>query len=223
MNILALDASTEYCSVALWIDGEVNERVAASGQAHSEQLLNLVDAVLADGGLQLCGLDGIAYGQGPGSFTGLRVACAVTQGLAFPSGIPVAGIGTLHAMAVNCGAGRVLCCLDARMGEIYHAAYVREGDGYAEFSSPRVCAPEEAPLPTGNGWTACGSGFAEYGDVLRQRYGTALLAVAEDVHPRAGSMARLAAPLFAQGRGMPAEMAVPVYIRDKVALKTAER
>lgn len=223
MKLLALDASTEFCSVALWVDGRINERNTVAGQAHSEQLLEMIDAVLADGGTPLGRLDGIAYGQGPGSFTGLRVACAVAQGLAFPADIPVAGIGTLHAMAVACAAARVVCCLDARMHEIYHAAYVLGDDGYAEVSAPRVCAPGAAPLLPGNGWTGCGSGFTAYGEVLRQRYGETLGAVAGDIHPRAADMARLAAPLFAAGLGVPAERAVPVYVRDKVALTTAER
>jgi tRNA threonylcarbamoyladenosine biosynthesis protein TsaB len=223
MNILALDTSTEYCSVALWRDGAVHERTLRAGQGHSGILTGMVDAVLAEGGLKLAMLDGIAYGQGPGSFTGLRIACAVAQGLAFPGAIPLAGIGTLHAMALACGAARVVCCLDARMQEIYHAAYAREGDVYTEVLAPRVCAPSAAPPLQGGGWTGCGSGFAAYPDVLQQRYGAALVKVADEVYPHARDIARLAVPLFAAGQGIPAEEAAPLYIRDKVALKTAER
>lgn len=223
MNILALDTSTEHCSVALWRDGVVHEHAARAGQAHSAILIGMADGVLAEGGLRLAMLDGIAYGQGPGSFTGLRIACAVAQGLAFPSDIPLAGIGTLHAMALACGAAKVMCCLDARMQEIYHAAYVRQGDAYIEVSAPRVCAPAIAPELPGDGWTGCGSGFAAYRDVLQQRYGAALATIDDAVYPHAGDIARLAAPLFAAGRGIRAEEAAPLYIRDKVALKTVER
>jgi len=223
MNILALDTSTEHCSVALWRDGVVHEHAARAGQGHSAMLTGMVDSLLAEGGLRLAMLDGIAYGQGPGSFTGLRIACAVAQGLAFPAAIPLAGIGTLHAMALACGAAKVVCCLDARMQEIYHAAYVLEGDAYIEVSAPRVCAPAIAPELSGDGWTGCGSGFAAYRDVLQQRYGAALANVDDAVYPHAGDIARLAAPLFAAGRGIRAEEAAPLYIRDKVALKTAER
>ena len=223
MNILALDTSTEHCSVALWQDGAVHERAARAGQAHSEMLIGMADAVLAEGGLRLSMLDGIAYGQGPGSFTGLRIACAVAQGLAFPGDIPLSGIGTLHAMALACGAARVVCCLDARMQEIYHAAYVRQGDTYIEVSAPRVCAPAAAPQLPGDGWAGCGSGFAAYRDVLRLRHGAALVSIEDGVYPHARDIARLAAPLFAAGRGVRAEDAVPLYIRDKVALKTTER
>lgn len=223
MNILALDTSTEYCSVALWRDGVMHERGAPAGQTHSEILLGMVDAVLADGGMRLAALDGIAYGQGPGSFTGLRIACAVAQGLAYPSGIPLAGIGTLHAMAAACGAARVVCCLDARMREVYHAAYVREGDEYVEISAPRACAAAAVPELPGGAWTGCGSGFTVYGEALRLRYGAALAAVDAGVHPHARDMARLAVPLLIAGRGVAAEAAAPLYIRDKVALKTVER
>lgn len=223
MNILALDTSTEHCSVALWRDGAVHERALHAGQGHSGILTGMVDAVLVEGGLKLAMLDGIAYGQGPGSFTGLRIACAVAQGLAFPGDIPLAGIGTLHAMALACGAPKVVCCLDARMQEIYHAAYVRQGDAYIEVLAPRVCVPSAAPQLQGDAWTGCGSGFTAYHDVLRQHYAAALAKVADEVYPHARDIAKLAVPVFAAGRGIPAEEAAPLYIRDKVALKTAER
>lgn len=227
MNILALDASTEHCSAAVWRDGAVFERTARAGQAHSEMLIAMADAVLAEAGIALPQVSGIAFGAGPGSFTGLRVACAVAQGLAFPADIPLAGIGTLQAMAAGCGADAVVCCLDARMGEVYHAAYRREGGhdnkAYAEVSAPRVCAPAAVPeLPPGR-WTACGSGFAVYGDVLRQCYGGQLETVMDGLVPQARDIARLAAPVFAAGGGIPADAAAPLYIRDRVALKTSER
>lgn len=227
MNILALDASTEHCSAAVWRDGAVFERSARAGQTHSEILIAMADAVMAEAGITLSRVSGIAFGAGPGSFTGLRVACAVAQGLAFPAEIPLAGIGTLQAMAAGCGADAVVCCLDARMGEVYHAAYRRGGgqdnDAHAEVSAPRVCAPAAVPeLPAGR-WTACGSGFAAYGDALRQRYGDQLETVLDGLVPQARDIARLAAPVFAAGRGISADAAAPLYIRDRVALKTSER
>lgn len=223
MNILAIDTSTDFCSAALWRDGQLFEREAAAGQSHSTLLAAMVDAVLVEAGLSIGALDGVAYGEGPGSFTGLRIACSVAQGFAYAAEIPVAGIGTLHAMAAACGAARVICCLDARMQEVYHAAYVREGEAWHSVSPPQVCAPAAVPLPEGGGWTGCGSGFAVYGKVLRQRMGAALTVVQPDVYPHARDIARLAAPLFAAGLGLPAEHAAPLYIRDKVALKTVER
>lgn len=223
MNILAFDTSTDYCSAALWREGACVERSVAAGQSHSTLLMQMVDEVLAESGLTLRHLDGVAYGEGPGSFTGLRIACAVAQGLAFSADLPVAGIGTLHAMATASNALRVICCLDARMQEVYHAAYEQQDGLWQEISAPRVCAPVTVPVPEGAGWTGCGSGFAAYGDVLKQRLGSGLTMLRPDVYPHARDIARLAAPVFAAGRGLPAEQAAPLYIRDKVALKTAER
>ncbi len=223
MNILALDASTEHCSAALWRDGAVFERSARAGQTHSEMLIAMADEVMAEAGIALPQVSGIAFGAGPGSFTGLRVACAVAQGLAFPGDIPLAGIGTLQALAAGAGAEAVVCCIDARMGEVYHAAYRRDGDAYAEVLAPRVCAPDAVPdLPPGR-WTACGGGFAVYSGVLRQRYCAQLESVLDERVPQARDIACLAAPVFAAGRGIRADAAAPLYVRDRVALKTSER
>lgn len=223
MNILALDTSTEFCSAALWQDGRVSERGEIAGQSHSTRLQAMIDELLAEAGLGVHALDGIAYGEGPGSFTGLRIATAVTQGLAFAADVPVLGVGTLHALAVASGASRVWCCLDARMQEIYHAVYVLDAAGWQTVSAPAVGAPLTVPLPAGEGWTGCGNGFAAYGELLQQRLGGKLQALRPELFPHARDMVALAQPLFAAGRGLPAERAAPIYIRDKVALKTAER
>lgn len=227
MKILALDTSTEYCSVALWRDGEVDAREALAGQRHSQLLLPMVDELLGRHGLALKALDGIAYGQGPGSFTGLRIACGVVQGLAFGAGVGVVGVATLAAMAQAVGAersiDRVVCCLDARMGEIYHAAYARSGAAWETVQAPGLHVPEEAPVPAAGSWTGCGSGFAAHGETLRRRYGARLSAIMPDIFPHARDIARLAVVEFEAGRAMTPEQAVPLYIRDKVALKTSER
>ena len=223
MKILALDTSTEYCSVALWRDGDVDVCEAHAGQRHSELLLGMVDELLARHDLRVGELDGIAFGEGPGSFTGLRIACGVTQGLAFAAGIPVAGIGTLLAMAEAAQARHVVCCLDARMHEIYHAAYEKSGDGWQTVCEPGLWAPADSPsLPAGS-WYGCGNGFTAYREVLMQRYDGCLSGVAPALVPHARDIARLAAPLFAQGKGQDAALAAPLYIRDKVALRTDER
>ena len=223
MNILALDSSTEHCSVALWRDGAVDAAEAHAGQRHSELLLPMVDALLARHGLTIRQLDGIAFGQGPGSFTGLRIGCGVTQGLAFGAGLPVVGIGTLLAMAEASRASSVVCCLDARMGEIYHAAYERAGTEWRAVHAPGLCAPADAPLVHAGAWTGCGSGFTAHGAALRERYAGRLAAIMPEVFPHAREIARLAAREFEAGRALPAEQAVPVYLRDKVALKSDER
>lgn len=223
MIILALETSTEYCSAALWHDGDVDGVEEHVGQSHSERVLAMVDALLARHRLEAGDLDGIAYGAGPGSFTGLRIACGVTQGLAFGAGIPIVGVGTLLAMAACVEAERVVCCTDARMHEIYHAAYERRGEGWTEALEPTVCPPAQAPsLPAGM-WFGCGNGFAVYRDALLERYAGRLSEVDATIHPRAHEIVRLAVPRFERGEARDAADAAPFYVRDKVALKTHER
>ena len=223
MKILALDTSTEYCSVALWRDGAVDARDAHAGQRHSELLLPMVDELLGRHGVAVRDLDGIAFGEGPGSFTGLRIGCGVTQGLAFGAGLRVVGVSTLLALAEAAGRERAVCCLDARMGEIYHAAYARSGASWQAVHAPSLCAPADAPpLPAGS-WTGCGSGFGAHRAALERRYDGRLSAIMPEVFPHARDIAQLAAGEFEAGRAVAAEQAVPVYLRDRVALKTDER
>jgi len=223
LKILALDTSTEYCSVALWQDGGLDARDAAAGQSHSQMLLPMVDELLRRHALTLRDLDGIAFGCGPGSFTGLRIACGVTQGLAFGAGLPVVGVSTLLALAEAVRSERTVCCLDARMGEVYHASYVRLGEGWNVVHDASLCAPAMAPpLPAG-AWTGCGTGFAAHGAALKQRFGERLADIRPELYPHARDIARLGVREFERGGGMPAEQALPVYIRDKVALRSDER
>ncbi len=223
MKILALDTSTEYCSVALWQDGVVIERCELVGQKHSEMLIAMLDGVLQDAGVGIQELDGIAFGSGPGSFTGVRIACGVTQGLALGGGLPVAGICTLLAIAQATGQSKVIAALDARMGEIYCAAYEKQATGWITVCEPCLCKPEEAPQVEGEGWFAAGSGFAAFADALQQRYAGQLSGVDGTVIPQAAAIAVLGAAQFALGLGADVAEAQPFYLRDKVALKTVER
>jgi tRNA threonylcarbamoyladenosine biosynthesis protein TsaB len=223
MRILALDTSTEYCSVALWDDGAVLERCELAGQKHSELLIEMLDAVLKHAGVKLTQLDGIAFGKGPGSFTGVRIACGATQGLAFGASLPVAGVCTLEALAEASEKSRVIAVLDARMGEIYHAAYEKRDAVWEAVSSPCLCKPEDAPPVPGNNWFGIGSGFAMHGKTLDERYAGQLLGIDASIVPRAAAIAALGAAQFALGRGVDAAQALPLYLRDKVALKTSER
>jgi tRNA threonylcarbamoyladenosine biosynthesis protein TsaB len=224
LKLLALDSSTQYCSAALWIDGEADVRETLAGQQHSSVLLRMVDELLKGRALRMRDIHGIAYGEGPGSFTGLRITCGVVQGLAFGAALPVVGIGTLLAMAEGSGADRVVCCLDARMNEVYYAAYVRAENGHwSVVHEPDVCRPEATPELPGEDWLACGSGFHAYGDVLASRHAGKLRRIDVDSHPHASDIAALAAPRFRRGEATDAEGAVPVYIRNKVALRIDER
>lgn len=223
MKILALDTSTEYCSVALWRDGTVDYCDAAAGQTHSQLLLPMIDQLLRRHALALGQLDGIAFGSGPGSFTGLRIACGVAQGLAFGRNLQVVGVSTLLALADAVPSDRVVCCLDARMGEIYHAAYERSGGAWRTVHEAGLCAPDKAPLLSAGAWVACGSGFSAHEAALKKRYAGCLSRILPDLYPHARQIASLGAREFEQGNGKPAEQALPVYLRDKVALRTDER
>jgi tRNA threonylcarbamoyladenosine biosynthesis protein TsaB len=163
------------------------------------------------------------YGAGPGSFTGLRIACGIAQGLALARNLPVAGIGTLLALAADCGADKVIACLDARMGEVYHAVYRKSGGSWNEMHAPALYKPDAVPRLEGNDWVGCGSGFRVHGALLAQRYHGAMSRTDPDAIPNAAAMLRLARQVFAAGRGVDAAAAVPLYVRDKVALKTSER
>lgn len=223
MRLLALETSTEYCSVALWQDGALTSRCELVGQKHSEQLMPMLDAVLREAGVKLAELDGIAFGSGPGSFTGVRIACGVTQGLALGANLPVVSICTLLALAEASGKDKVIAALDARMGEIYHAAYEQRDGGWMTVIEPNLCKAEDAPVVMGEDWFGVGSGLAAHSEALTNRYAGQLASSDGTAIPQAAAIARLAAPLFAAGSGLDAALAAPFYLRDKVALTTQER
>lgn len=223
MNLLVLDTSTEWCSAALWLDGRIQARRILAGQRHSSLLLPMVDELLRETAISLHQLDGIGYGAGPGSFTGLRIACAVTQGLAFGAGLPVVGVSTLESIAEQTGANKVLTVLDARMAEVYWAAYERDGTGWRTLTPPQLALPESVVLPEAGDWVGAGNGFAALGDVLRPRLSAQRVRIDDTLMPDAAAMAPLAARAFARGEGLDAALAAPVYLRDKVALTVDER
>jgi tRNA threonylcarbamoyladenosine biosynthesis protein TsaB len=224
MKILAVETSTEYCSVALWQDGIVSEHCELVGQKHSEVLMEMLDALLKEAGVTVKQVDGIAFGKGPGSFTGVRIACGVAQGLALGANLPVVGICTLEAVAETSGREKVLAVLDARMGELYLAAYEKQDGVWQVVIEPCLCKAETAPLLEGL-WCGAGNGFSVQGTALNARYDGHLQTedLESTVFPRAAAIATLGAAQFAQGKGMDAALALPLYLRDKVALKTSER
>lgn len=223
MRLLAIETSSERGSVAL-LDGDtLRSHCAAAGEAHSSWVLPGVRRLLTEAGLALHELDAIAYGAGPGGFTGLRLACGVTQGLAFGAGLPVIGIGSLEALAFGTGRSHCYVAVDARMNEVYFGAFVRTVEGIETIIAPGVAAPAQVPVPSGGRWHGCGSGFGAYGPALTARLAGALGSIDDGVIAHAAELARLASLGFDPARGQDPSHAQPLYVRDKVALTTAER
>jgi tRNA threonylcarbamoyladenosine biosynthesis protein TsaB len=223
VNLLAFDTSTEHLSLAL-IKGEASYVFQVNaGQTHSQVILPQIDSLLKQANLQLGDLHGLAFGAGPGSFTGVRIAAGVAQGLGLGANLPVLGVCTLLALAQASGANKVIACLDARMGEVYHAAYEKVGAQWQTLSEPTVCKPEAAPILLGTGWTGVGSGWQAYPVALAAVYSGQLVATQPDCLPSAMAILALSQADFAAGQALPAGSAMPIYVRNRVALKTAER
>ncbi len=218
MKLLAIDTSTEACSVAILIDDVVHERFEIVSQRHSERVLPLVDAVLAEAGLVLSQLDALAFGRGPGSFTALRIGAGVVQGLAFGADLPVVPVSSLAALAQGQNADKILAAFDARMGQIYWAPYVREQGLVRLVGTEQVQAPEAVAL-SGTGWVGAGSGWDQYAQRLFARLSGQVLSWQSQCHPHAADVARLALAAYARGEVVAAEDALPVYVRDEVAVK----
>lgn len=238
MKLLAIDTSGTLCSAALVSDGSLSQRLEQAPRRQGALILSMIDALLREAELVPRDLDALAFGRGPGSFTGLRIAAAVIQGVAFGAGLPVVGISTLAALAQGCrrstGAERALCAFDARMGEVYWGAYQADEAGLMRpLCADRVCAPDAVWLPeigantdaeteaktdtTTGGWCAVGSGWSAYHDPLMLRVGRAVGQVHAGRDCEARDIAVLAADAFAHGLAVPPEQALPVYLRNQVA------
>ena len=226
MNLLALETATEACSVALWIDGEVRERFEIAPRRHTELVLPWIDALLAEAGLKKSQIDVIACGRGPGAFTGVRLAVAMTQGLALALDRPVVGVSTLAALAFDASAAEgepILAAIDARMGEVYVGAYVREGVELRLLLPERLSPPAQVDAPNEEGWIGVGTGYAAEQGALVTRLGSRLLRFDADALPHAAAIARLGAAAFARGETIAPERLEPAYLRDKVALTLTEQ
>jgi tRNA threonylcarbamoyladenosine biosynthesis protein TsaB len=220
LNLLAFDTSTEHLSVALaHADGRTWAHEGVGGAQSSATLIPAVQRLLAEAGLALAQLDAIVFGRGPGSFTGLRTACSVAQGLAFGAGVPVLPVDTLLAVAEAArmahGATRVVAVLDARMDEVYAAAYEFDGTAWQCAQPPGLYKPEAVRVPPG--WAVAGNAARAYPG----RLPSAVSAI--DALPSAAALLSLAPALLAAGHATSADGALPLYIRDKVAQTTQER
>ncbi|MCC7328498.1 MAG: tRNA (adenosine(37)-N6)-threonylcarbamoyltransferase complex dimerization subunit type 1 TsaB [Burkholderiales bacterium] len=225
MKLLAFDTSTHWLSVACGSGATWAERAEAAGQAHSQRLLPLIDEVLAECGWRLADLDAIAFGAGPGSFTGVRIACSVAQGLALGADLPLLPVCTLEVLAQAAWRDQheahIFACLDARMREVYVAAYCRDGESWTTAAAPAVLPPDAVRLPDdGDPWFGAGDGFAVYPQLasrLRLRVHDARIV------PDARCVAELALPRVAAGEAVDAAQALPIYVRHRIALTAAER
>ena len=215
MKFAAFETSTDWCSVALCLDGEIRALEERAGNRHSELALPMLERLLQAANLTARDLQAVAFGAGPGSFTGLRIACGLAQGLALGRGLAVLGVSSLETLAEESGAVRVVACLDARMREVYYSALEKAEGRWREVTPAQCVPPAAVVVPRGEGWVGCGNGFAVYGSMGMQN-------TMPEIHPSAVSVARLAAPRFAAGEGVDAALAQPVYVRDKVAFTEAE-
>lgn len=227
MKLLALETATEACSVALWIDGEVRERYEIAPRRHTELVLPWAEALLAEAGIAKAQLDAIACGRGPGAFTGVRLAVALTQGLGFALDRPVLAISTLAALAFDADAAEgeaVLAAIDARMGDVYLGGYERDAtQGVRIVELERLLPPLTATLADKRHWIGVGTGFAAEGEALQLALRPTLLRVDATALPHAAAVARLGALAFARGEAIAPERLEPAYLRDKVALTLVEQ
>ncbi len=221
MKLLAIETATEACSAALSIDGEIHERFQVAPREHSRLVLPMLDELLAEAGVTLKALDALAFGRGPGSFTGVRIAVSMIQGIALGADLPVVPVSSLAALAqgmLRTDAERqVLAAIDARMEEVYWGAYRADTDGIMRPSGKeQVLRPQDVLLPEGDGWIGAGTGWQTYGAQLSERLGKQVERWRGERYPSAADVAVLAAAGFDEGQAVSAEEALPVYLRDKV-------
>lgn len=230
MKLLAFETATEACSVAIWDDGRVLERFELAPRRHAELALPWAEQLLAEAGLARGQLDAIAVGRGPGAFTGVRLAIALVQGIALALDRPVVAMSTLAVLAMRAAGTadeerHVLAAIDARMGEVYSAAFALDASGARLLDTERVGLADAVTMPaTGDGiWHGVGTGFAAGEGALSTRLGTQLASVDATALPHAADLARLAAAAFARGEAVAADRIEPAYLRNNVALTIVEQ
>jgi tRNA threonylcarbamoyladenosine biosynthesis protein TsaB len=220
MKLLAIETATEACSAALYIDGKVLSRHRVAPRGHADLILSMCDELLAEAGMAKSALDAVAFGRGPGSFTGVRIATGVAQGLGFALDVPLVPVSTLAVLAQGAvrerGWPRVLAAIDARMGEVYWAPYVADAEGLVELAgTEKVSPPEAVVLPDAETWYGAGTGWDAYGARLPAQ----VVERDGDRLPQAHDLALLAAAAYPRGESVPAAAAVPIYLRDDVTHK----
>lgn len=228
MKILAVETSTDACSAALFINGDIYEKFQIAPREHTKLILPMIDSLMAEAGLRAQQLDAIALSRGPGSFTGVRIATGVVHGIAFGADLPVALVSTLASMAQDyfnhhASAKLAFAALDARMEELFWGVYRRDSLGLAELIGDEAVTPAENVIFPDQDGFGIGSGWGAYPEILSKRIGSRLQGITSEVWPRAACIGQLGAHLHGQGLSVAVEQAMPVYLRDKVARKKSER
>lgn len=227
MKLLAFETATEACSVALYVDGQVLERFEVAPRRHAELSLPWAEQLLAEAGIARNQLDAIALSRGPGAFTGVRLAIAIAQGIALALDRPLLPVSTLQTLALRAPADapRVLACIDARMGELYAARYLRDAEGQLQLQERELLvAPEAVQLPADDSdWAGVGTGFAAGEGVLGARLQARLSSVDAQALPSAADVLKIAVPAMLRGEAIAPELVQPAYLRDNVALTLIEQ
>ena len=222
MKILSLDTSTEYMSLGLKIYEDFHSMNIKAGQTHSEIVLPEINKFLSDHQLTTKDLDAIAFGKGPGSFTGIRIACGIAYGLGYGASIPVIGVNNLLALADRSGKNKVISVIDARMGEIYFSAYIKEGKTFSEPMFEGVYKPDELPRIKESGWTLIGNAIETYKQEMKDHFGQQIENLIDGPIEVVESISKLATP-FIKNKIFELIHAEPVYLRNKVAFTIEER
>lgn len=220
MKLLAIDTSTEACSAALSVDEQIISRYELAPRKHTELILPMIDDLMKEADLAVSQLDGLAFGRGPGAFTGVRIATGVIQGIAFGADLPVAPVSSLAALAQGCWrdqkAEKVISAIDARMNEVYWGCYQLENGVMTPDLEEGICAAAQLPLPEGNDWYGTGTGWDSYADQLNNRLAGKILATSPQAYPDAIDIITLAKQVFDQGKVVNAEQVSPVYLRNNI-------
>jgi len=218
MKLLAIETATEACSAALCLDGAVSSRYEFAPRQHAELILTMVDSLLVEAGIKITALDFLAFGRGPGAFTGVRIATGVIQGLAFAADLPVVPISTLAVLAQGAAgqADYLLSAIDARMGEVYWGLFHKCQEVVELLGEEAVSKPEQVQAAADQQWFGVGSGWRTYDKELRQALNGQLLDMQGDAYPQARDIIPLAIRAYDGGAAVPAAQAQPVYLRNKV-------
>lgn len=221
MKLLALDTATDACSASVYLDGNVHDCYELAPRRHAQRLLSMIQTVMGEAGIGLHDLSAVAFGRGPGSFTGVRIAASTAQAIGLGAGLPVVAVSSLQTLAQTAfrlhGATKCAAAFDARMDEVYYGAFRVDTDGFAQpVVAERLCRPEDVPPLDNTAWRGAGTGWEVYEARLRMRLGDRVTEVLAGVYPQAHDVAVLGVKAYERGEASSAEAALPVYLRDRV-------